>query len=242
MSRKRFSTFEWRQPASEVFVSGPFDDWKGSIKLSVDPEFGHFEVTIELAPELGERIPYKFKVDGVWMHDPKKLTEDDGAGNLNNILISRVPKPLLPSGRTTSNATEACLSAYMEVCRHYNSGNVSAALSLAWDLYYNPYIPMLVRAGCCTFLATGDENREQFAQEAVELCEEMLKLAADNDLLKQMLAEAQELLADSSKDNQQGSQAEAAQGGVQRVGNDEPVEAELASDAAASLSRVPPSP
>jgi serine/threonine protein kinase len=75
-------TFTWKHPASEVFVTGTFDDWSKSIRL--DDRDGFFEKTVLLPKSLTR---YKFVVDGNWMVDPSKRTEADGFGIVNNLLL-----------------------------------------------------------------------------------------------------------------------------------------------------------
>jgi serine/threonine protein kinase len=74
-------TFQWTQPATEVFVTGVFDNWTKSIKL--EDCGGFFEKTVLLP-----RTPtmYKFVVDGNWTIDPSKRTETDVYDNVNNLL------------------------------------------------------------------------------------------------------------------------------------------------------------
>jgi len=61
-------------------------------------ENGLWQDTLELYPG---RYEYKFIVDGIWRHDPHVTIEDDGTGNINNILTigtSGVPA----AGRTSA--------------------------------------------------------------------------------------------------------------------------------------------
>lgn len=64
-------TFKWHgsTSASQVFVSGPFDNWKGSIALSYN-KGGYFERTVNFPATTPQYdMPYKFVVDGHWVHD-----------------------------------------------------------------------------------------------------------------------------------------------------------------------------
>lgn len=70
-------------PASEVYVTGTFDNWSKSAKL--ENENGVFKKRVEL-PSAEKAIAYKFVVDDKWVNDHTKPTETDSEGNVNNIL------------------------------------------------------------------------------------------------------------------------------------------------------------
>ena len=78
--------FSRDHPAREVFVTGTFDNWQKTVHLQHNGS--RFEKTVEL-PGLHDRILYKFVVDGHWTPDYNKYHEDDGSGNVNNVLTSR---------------------------------------------------------------------------------------------------------------------------------------------------------
>jgi hypothetical protein len=74
--------FRWEHAASEVFVTGTFDDWSKSEKLIQTGNV--FEKKVILPPGAG-KIHYKFVVDGNWVADPIAPQEyDDGV--LKNFL------------------------------------------------------------------------------------------------------------------------------------------------------------
>ncbi|KAL8783120.1 MAG: hypothetical protein Q9213_004877 [Squamulea squamosa] len=74
--------FRWDHPAGEVYVTGTFDDWAKSVKL--DKEGGGFAKRVKLP--LGQKISYKFVVDGTWCTSTEEPEETDQGGNVNNIL------------------------------------------------------------------------------------------------------------------------------------------------------------
>ncbi|KAF1813397.1 hypothetical protein P152DRAFT_502765 [Eremomyces bilateralis CBS 781.70] len=89
-------TFKWTHGnATEVFVTGTFDDWKKSIQLEKKGDV--FEKTVEL-PKLNENILYKYVVDGKWTTDSTAPQEDDGKNNFNNVLK---PDALVAAGAAT---------------------------------------------------------------------------------------------------------------------------------------------
>lgn len=77
-------TFRWELPATEVYVTGTFDDWSKSVKL--DHKNGVFEKTVQL-PKNDEKVLYKFVVDGNWTTSTQAPQEDDGHGIYNNVLL-----------------------------------------------------------------------------------------------------------------------------------------------------------
>jgi serine/threonine protein kinase len=74
-------TFTWTQPATEVFVTGTFDNWTKSVRL--ENRGGFFEKTISLPVTLTE---YKFVVDGNWTIDRSKGRATDEYDGEYNIL------------------------------------------------------------------------------------------------------------------------------------------------------------
>ncbi|KAI9883863.1 MAG: hypothetical protein M1823_004354 [Watsoniomyces obsoletus] len=75
--------FKWAHPASEVFVTGTFDDWGMTIQL--DKKGDHFEKRVHLS-DPNKAVHYKFVVDTNWVTDPTAPQAHDGQNNLNNIL------------------------------------------------------------------------------------------------------------------------------------------------------------
>ncbi|KAL8721779.1 MAG: hypothetical protein Q9181_007637 [Wetmoreana brouardii] len=94
--------FRWDHPADEVYVTGTFDDWAKSVKL--EKEDGGFAKKVELPS--GQKVSYKFVVDGNWTTDPTAPQEDDGANNVNNVLgPDRISEPQPPSHQPDSYST-----------------------------------------------------------------------------------------------------------------------------------------
>ncbi|KAH6719690.1 hypothetical protein BKA61DRAFT_667610 [Leptodontidium sp. MPI-SDFR-AT-0119] len=87
--------FEWEHPATEVFVTGTFDDWFKTILLD---EVGDVFAKEILLPLSTEKIYYKFVVDGYWTLNANAAMESDNAGNLNIItheqLLAAIASPM----------------------------------------------------------------------------------------------------------------------------------------------------
>ncbi|TEB35389.1 hypothetical protein FA13DRAFT_1339436 [Coprinellus micaceus] len=83
--------FEWphRGPNS-VVVTGTFDQWSSSLKLS-KTETG-FVGTVRVP--WAEKIKYKFIIDGRWTCQAGQPTETDPGGFVNNVYITP-PKPIV---------------------------------------------------------------------------------------------------------------------------------------------------
>ncbi|TVY30605.1 Signal transduction protein MDG1 [Lachnellula hyalina] len=77
--------FKWEHPASEVYVTGTFDDWSKTEKLVKTGDVFEKNVTL---PSAAEKIYYKFVVDGNWVTDHTAPQENDASGNLNNVLTT----------------------------------------------------------------------------------------------------------------------------------------------------------
>ncbi|OBT69118.1 hypothetical protein VE03_01876 [Pseudogymnoascus sp. 23342-1-I1] len=106
--------FKWEHPASEVIVTGTFDNWAQTEKLHKKGDIFEKEVTL---PSAADKIYYKFLVDGNWVTDHTAPQEKDNLGNLNNYLTTdRIKKhthapasAALMSG-VTPNSTTAALA------------------------------------------------------------------------------------------------------------------------------------
>ncbi|CCL99164.1 uncharacterized protein FIBRA_01179 [Fibroporia radiculosa] len=86
--------FRWpHSNASHVVVTGAFDGWSGSVYLAKTSS--GFEGTARVP--WGQKIAYKFIVDGRWTTADGQPTEFDSNGNLNNIYTS----PNCPSQEET---------------------------------------------------------------------------------------------------------------------------------------------
>ncbi|KAH0845728.1 hypothetical protein AYO21_05937 [Fonsecaea monophora] len=97
--------FRWPHPeANDVHVTGTFDDWGKSVKLDKVGEIWEKEVDLPVADK---KIFYKFVVNDQWIIDPEAPQEDDGRGNVNNVLLPENIKPkasMVPEAVTTSSA------------------------------------------------------------------------------------------------------------------------------------------
>ncbi|GAA5879921.1 hypothetical protein JCM16303_004400 [Sporobolomyces ruberrimus] len=84
MSTDTYShTFTWKGHGSTVIATGSFDDWKTSLPpLNKQPD-GTFAGQIGVP--FGQKIVYKYVVDGQWMHNMDEQSETDASGNVNNV-------------------------------------------------------------------------------------------------------------------------------------------------------------
>ena len=65
-----------------VKVAGAFNNWVPQ-SLDYDNDGDFWAKSFDIPPG---SYTYKYVVDGEWMHDPSKETEDDGTGNFNNVV------------------------------------------------------------------------------------------------------------------------------------------------------------
>ncbi|TFK74500.1 carbohydrate-binding module family 48 protein, partial [Pluteus cervinus] len=77
--------FQWpHTEPNSVIVTGSFDQWRSSIPLTKGP-FG-YEARVQVP--WGQKVPYKYIVDGRWKVRQSQPTEYDPIGNLNNVYLS----------------------------------------------------------------------------------------------------------------------------------------------------------
>ncbi|ORY65101.1 uncharacterized protein BCR38DRAFT_191409 [Pseudomassariella vexata] len=100
--------FKWEHSASEVYVTGTFDEWKKTERLEKIGE--HFEKLVML-PDASQKIYYKFVVDGNWVTDHTAPKEADESGNENNVLtpenIQKAPVTMNSAAPESSTAALA---------------------------------------------------------------------------------------------------------------------------------------
>ncbi|KXG48992.1 Immunoglobulin E-set [Penicillium griseofulvum] len=100
-------TFKWPGNASEVFVTGTFDDWGKTVKLDRVGDIFVKEVTISPI----QKVHYKFVVDGIWTTDPNIREEEDGHNNVNNVLLPEEINSAPTMSGVTPDSTTAALAA-----------------------------------------------------------------------------------------------------------------------------------
>ena len=82
--------FTWDEGGNNVKLVGSFSNWIKYYDMEKDEKDQIFKFSLPL--ENG-KYQYKFIVDGVWKCSKKQNTEDDGKGNINNILDLNYIKP-----------------------------------------------------------------------------------------------------------------------------------------------------
>ncbi|CCK71796.1 Crp1p KNAG_0H03820 [Huiozyma naganishii CBS 8797] len=80
-------TFCWPAGPSEVFITGEFDHWAGSLPL-VKTSKGDFEITFPVEVEGDDKFFFKFIVDGEWTASDAYSKEGDGCGFENNYITA----------------------------------------------------------------------------------------------------------------------------------------------------------
>ncbi|KAI1438466.1 hypothetical protein GGR50DRAFT_704650 [Xylaria sp. CBS 124048] len=100
-------------PASEVYVTGTFDDWKKTVQLEKVGDSFEKEVTL---PDASKKIFYKFVVDGDWVTDPTAPLEVDESGIDNNVLtperiVSEAPATTAIMSSVAPESSTAALAA-----------------------------------------------------------------------------------------------------------------------------------
>lgn len=119
--------FTWTHPASEVYVTGTFDNWSKSERLDLTGDVFSKNV---LLPSATEKIYYKFVVDGNWVTDHTAPQENDDSGNLNNILtpdrINKItPETLGIMSGVTPNSTTASMVGAIPLDKNKRCGSIS---------------------------------------------------------------------------------------------------------------------
>ena len=82
--------FTWDEGGNSVQLIGSFSNWVKFYDMEKDEKDQIFKFSLPL--ENG-KYQYKFIVDGIWKYSKNQNTEDDGKGNINNILDLAYIKP-----------------------------------------------------------------------------------------------------------------------------------------------------
>jgi glycosidase len=74
------------RPATQVYLAGTFNNWdKRATKMALGSDGRTYSTTVRLQPG---RHQYKFVLDeDTWITDPKGISEADGNGNTNSVLL-----------------------------------------------------------------------------------------------------------------------------------------------------------
>ncbi|KAI8845603.1 immunoglobulin E-set [Chytriomyces cf. hyalinus JEL632] len=97
-----------------VIVTGSFDNWSQSVTMVKDAaNDARYLATVTLGPSFkkGDKITYKFIVDGEWRVSPSQPTEHDASGNENNVFIASSGAPQPPQTTASDNYMPAVATA-----------------------------------------------------------------------------------------------------------------------------------
>ncbi|KAK2739021.1 hypothetical protein FQN57_006703 [Myotisia sp. PD_48] len=83
-----FYTFRWPHEAQHVIVTGNFDGWAKNIKLDKAKGREGFEKEVQIPDGHGDKVLYKYIVDGTWSTDPTAPQETDQNNYVNNVLLA----------------------------------------------------------------------------------------------------------------------------------------------------------
>ncbi|KAI0959383.1 hypothetical protein AcW1_004222 [Taiwanofungus camphoratus] len=131
MSEFHEALFRWPHPdASNVIVTGSFDSWSGSIHLSRTGSGFEGRANVPW----GEKVPYKYIVDGRWTTTDDQPTEYDSIGNLNNVYRSParpavVPETSISIAGTVAGAIQTAKEAAMDMVEAIAPGTTCQAPS-----------------------------------------------------------------------------------------------------------------
>ncbi len=82
--KKALTRFTWTDGGNMVYVTGSFSNWTQWFLMNKsEKNLNEFEISLELPLGI---IQYKFIVDSVWKYAKDQPQENDGRGNINNIL------------------------------------------------------------------------------------------------------------------------------------------------------------
>lgn len=111
--------------------------------------------------------------------------------------------PLASPARPLTNQDKMYKEAYFHLCDLYRavSPRHKEAHDMAWELYQDPVIPLLLRCFCCSVLGEGKGDYLTFAQEGVKHAETMLAHDPENKTCQNILEDAQQCLRQAEKDH-----------------------------------------
>lgn len=148
-------TFSYRSPVplKSVAVAGSFNGWSPASDQMKSEDGRNWSLRLSLPPG---KHTYKFVLNGSeWIRDPKaKLSEDDGNGNINSVLILSPPEYAKPSKRGDGKVTTSVIGHETTPnSLNYDRGKIHLALTVrpndvdAVDAIVNGRRYPLARAG-----------------------------------------------------------------------------------------------
>ncbi|KAI9328966.1 major facilitator superfamily domain-containing protein [Obelidium mucronatum] len=100
----------WYTPETHhsVIVTGTFDNWSKSVSMTRSDELDAYVADVnipnsQLKP--GEKLMYKFIVDGEWMIDSEEPIESDPSGNINNVFVVSLSSSSTNTTTSSSSST-----------------------------------------------------------------------------------------------------------------------------------------
>ena len=112
--------FECSGVESNVQVAGSWNKWRPH-NLVFNPRDSSWSLSLKLRPGCYQ---YKYIIDGEWIHDPSKAWQDDGKGNINNVI-----------NRTNANINisiaVAIIMRFITTTCHYPLANINNMRSIA---------------------------------------------------------------------------------------------------------------
>ncbi|KAF8528929.1 hypothetical protein BU17DRAFT_80075 [Hysterangium stoloniferum] len=153
-------TFMWPDlNANEVILTGTFDNWSLSVRLTKTPS--GFQGTVKLP--WGSRTLYKYVVDGRWMTAQSQPQETDNAGNVNSVYESP-SKPELPSIEGFANKPAEVMPAVVPELQTY----VSKDYKSPEDVISNTHTSITPPVVDLTERATGTHTEQLVSEEMSE--------------------------------------------------------------------------
>lgn len=111
-------TFTWPPtPSHSVTVTGTFDSWSGDRHHLHRGENGYWQGTVDIP--YGERVAYKYVVDGNWLIREDEAKEWDAAGNMNNIFT--------PPSAPSASSAQPSASSHVEDRQHTSAAAAAGA-------------------------------------------------------------------------------------------------------------------
>jgi len=115
---------------NKLTVAGSFNNWDPKVHPLQSTDGRFWQMTLSLPPG---KYTYKFVLNGSqWILDPKaRLSEDDGNGNVNSVLLLYPLEYAIPSKRGDGKLTESVIGhGTTPLSRNYDRGKIHLALTV----------------------------------------------------------------------------------------------------------------
>ncbi|SCV72197.1 BQ2448_4891 [Microbotryum intermedium] len=158
--------FTWSGKAGHVIATGSFDDWKSTLPLAKGADAKH-SAAVQIP--YGEKITFKYVVDGNWQFNPNEPHETDASGNVNNVFTAPAAPAVVETPAPAAAQAEAVVIPLNEVSQQQPVLPVPASVTETTSTVDSVAQPTPVAAAVETLAAPAASEESKKTEEQPEV-------------------------------------------------------------------------